>query len=300
MIRAAAALILFGVNLAIFGTVVLLVGVVKFFTPQGRARRRIILTLASLGEGWVAVNNAISDLVLPVRWDMEGGDGLRADGHYLVFANHISWIDIIVMFRVLHRRVALIRFFTKQNLVWLPFIGQACWALDFPFMKRYSADYLSRHPEKRGTDLETTRRACERYRTVPVTILNFLESTRFTLDKHAEQESPYRHLLRPRTGAAAFVVASLGDQLDGILDVTIAYPGHLISVWDFLGGHVKSVRVSIRQLDVPPELLTRAVTEPGPVRDRFKAWIEEVWRQKDAVLTDLLETVERERSRPRR
>lgn len=289
MIRAAAVLILFSINLTFFGTIVLLVGVVKFFTPQGPARRRLILTLASLGEGWVSMNNRISDAVLPVRWEVEGGGGLREDGHFLVFANHVSWIDIIVMFRVLHRRVALIRFFTKQNLIWLPFIGQACWALDFPFMKRYSADYLARHPEKRGTDLETTRRACERYRTVPVTILNFLESTRFTLDKHAEQESPYRTLLRPRTGAAAFVVASLGDQLDGILDVTIAYPGHLISVWDFLIGRVRTVRVRIRQLDVPPELLTRAVTEAGPVRDRFKAWIEDVWRQKDAILAELLE-----------
>ena len=294
MIRAAIVLILFSINLVAWGTVVLLVGVVKFFAPQGRIRRRLILTLASLGEGWVAMNNAISDLMLPIRWEIEGADGLRRDGHYLVFANHISWIDIIVVFRALHRRIALIRFFTKQELIWLPFIGQACWALEFPFMKRYSADYLAQHPEKRGTDLETTRRACERYRTIPVAILNFLESTRFTLDKHADQESPYRYLLRPRTGAAAFVVASLADQLDGILDVSIAYPGHLVSVWDFISGRVKSVQVRVRQLPVPPELLSAAVTEPGPVRDQFKEWIEGVWREKDAVLGDLLEGREAE------
>lgn len=289
MIRAAIVLILFSINLTVWGTVVLLVGVVKFLTPQGRARRRLILTLASLGEGWVAMNNRISDLTLPIRWEITGVEGLRRDGHYLVFANHISWFDIIVVFRALHRRTALIRFFTKQNLIWLPFIGQACWALEFPFMKRYSADYLARHPEKRGTDLATTRRACERYRTLPVAVLNFLEATRFTRDKHSEQESPYRYLLRPRTGAAAFVVASLGDQLDGILDLTIAYPGHLVTAWQVITGRVKTIRAHVRQLPIPPVLLTSAVTEPGPVREQFREWIERVWTEKDAVLAELLE-----------
>ncbi|HET7706508.1 MAG TPA: acetyltransferase [Thermoanaerobaculia bacterium] len=288
MIRAAIVLILFSINLTVWGTVVLLVGVVKFLTPQGRARRRLILTLASLGEGWVAMNNRISDLTLPIRWEITGVEGLRHDGHYLVFANHISWFDIIVVFRALHRRTALIRFFTKQNLIWLPFIGQACWALEFPFMKRYSADYLARHPEKRGTDLATTRRACERYRTLPVAVLNFLEATRFTRDKHSEQESPYRYLLRPRTGAAAFVVASLGDQLDGILDLTIAYPGHLVTAWQVITGRVKTIRAHVRQLPIPPVLLTSAVTEPGPVREQFREWIERVWTEKDAVLAELL------------
>lgn len=289
MIRAAIVLILFSVNLTVWGTVVLLLGVVKFLTPQGRARRRLILALASLGEGWVAMNNHIADLTLPIRWEITGVEGLRHDGHYLVFANHISWFDIIVVFRALHRRTALIRFFTKQELIWLPFIGQACWALEFPFMKRYSADYLALHPEKRGTDLATTRRACARYRTLPVAVLNFLEATRFTLDKHTDQESPYRHLLRPRTGAAAFVVASLGDQLDGILDLTIAYPRHLVSVWQVITGRVRSIRVHVRQLPIPPLLLTSAVTEPGPLREQFREWIGGVWAEKDAVLGELLE-----------
>lgn len=118
--------------------------------------------------------------------------------------------------------------------------------------KRYSADYLALHPEKRGRDLATTRRACARYRTLPVAILNFLEATRFTLDKHSDQESPYRHLLRPRTGATAFVVASLGDPLDGILDLTIAYPGHLVSAWQVITGRVRSIRVHVLELPIPP------------------------------------------------
>ena len=183
---------------------------------RGLDRRRLVLAIATLAEQWVQGNNDLLRVLLPIEWDIEGGEDLRRDGHYLIFANHISWADIFVVFRALHRRVAFIRFFVKQELVWMPVVGQASWALEFPFMKRYSADYLAQHPEKRGRDLETTRRACDRYRDIPVAILNFLEGTRFSLEKQAEQQSPYRYLLRPRTGGAALRRAAIGATIRSI------------------------------------------------------------------------------------
>ena len=282
MIRGIAVLVLLVLNLIVWGTPVFLFGLFKVVL-RGRARHRLILFVASLGENWVAGNNRIFDAWLPTRWEIDLPGDLRHDGHYLLFSNHISWVDIPVLFRAFHRRTPLIRFFLKRQLAWVPFVGQASWALEFPFMRRYSADELARHPEKRGQDLETTRRACERYRDIPVSILNFLEGTRFSYEKHAEQESPYRHLLRPRSGGASFVLASLGDKLDGVLDVTIAYAKQDITFWDFLRGRVASVKVRARDLAVPPEFLTSAVVE-GPVRDAFKQWIRKVWAEKDGIL----------------
>jgi hypothetical protein len=151
-------------------------------------------------------------------------------------------------------------------------------------MRRYSPEYLAKHPEKRGRDLETTRRAVQHYRDVPVAILNFVEGTRFTREKHADQESPYRQLLRPRIGGIAFVLASMGEQLEAFLDVTLAYPGGDVRVWDFVSGRVPRITVGVRRIDVPSEFYTAAITEPGPARDRFKAWIGEVWREKDELL----------------
>ncbi|HUP45302.1 MAG TPA: acetyltransferase [Thermoanaerobaculia bacterium] len=284
MLRGTVVLLLLSLNLMFWGTLVLLLSLFKLVAPAGVVRRRVVLLLVALGERWVEGNNRIVGSFLPIQWEIEGIDGLRRDARYLIFANHISWADIFVVFRALHRRVAFIRFFIKQELIWLPLVGQAAWAMEFPFMKRYSADYLARNPEKRGKDLETTRRACERYRLIPVAILNFLEGTRFTLDKHAEQDSPYRYLLRPRAGGAAFVLASLGDQLDGVLDLTIAYPGHVITAWQFISGRVPLVRVRVRQLQVPQEMLGAVVAEPGAARDRLKAWIHEVWMEKDRFL----------------
>ena len=292
MIRGFAVVIQLIGNLIVWGTLVVLVGIVKFAVqmtvPRSRLRTRVILLLASLAERWVGGNDRIFDRMLDTTYDVQGIPGdLPPDGHYLLIANHLSWVDIIVLFRVFQGRMAFIRFFLKQELIWFPILGQACWALEFPFMKRYSTEYLKEHPEKRGEDLATTRRACQRYRHVPVTIANFSEGTRFSEEKREEQDSPYRHLLRPRVGGIAYVLASLGDQLDAVIDVTLAYSSEP-TMWAFVTGKMKTIYVRVRRLDVPAEFLTAGITEPGPLRDRFKSWIEELWRQKDATLDSIL------------
>jgi 1-acyl-sn-glycerol-3-phosphate acyltransferase len=287
VIRGAITIVLLALNLLLWGIPVLLLGLVKFLLPKRESRRALRMTLTELGERWAAGNNTIFDLMLTTRWDISGVEGLRTDAHYLIVSNHISWVDIFVLFRAFHRHAAFIRFFLKHELIWFPIVGQASWALDFPFMKRYTPEYLERHPEKRGRDLETTRRACRRFRRIPVTILNFLEGTRFTADKHADQESPYRHLLRPRVGGIAFVLASLAEQIETIVDVTLAYPRPDVTFWDFVTNRIDRVIVRARVVDVPPRFLAENITEPGPARDAFKEWIHELWREKD----DLLDTL---------
>ena len=289
MLRALATLLLLFLNLLVFGIPVVIVGIAKFAVqvtaPRSRLRTRIILLSSAIAERWVAMNTRIFDWMLATHWDIAGmPEAMPPDGRYLIISNHVSWVDIFTIFRVFHRKAAFVRFFLKQQLIFFPVVGQACWALEFPFMRRYSADELRRHPEKRGRDLATTRRACQRYRHIPVAILTFLEGTRFSEEKRVDQDSPYEHLLRPRVGAIAFVVASLGDQLDAMIDVTIGYPGGDVTLWHFMTGKVKTITVRARRLEVPAEFYTAEITEPGPARDRFKAWIESIWREKDALL----------------
>lgn len=270
-----------------WGTPILLFGVVKLLTFTSGARRRVLGILVWLASRWVDGDFLIFDTLLPTKWHVEGPGALRYDAQYLVMSNHVSWVDIFAVLRAFHGKSAFLRFFLKSILIWTPIVGQACWALEFPFMKRYSPEYLAKHPEKRGRDLETTRRAMRRYRTLPVTILNYIEGTRFTEAKRVEQESPYRHLLRPRPGGIAFVLASLGDQLDAVFDVTIAYPRAEVTFWQFINGRLDRVDIHVREIAVPPEFFDVAITEPGPERDRFKAWIESVWREKDELLDRL-------------
>jgi 1-acyl-sn-glycerol-3-phosphate acyltransferase len=125
-------------------------------------------------------------------------------------------------------------------------LGLAWWALDFPFMRRYTKAQLARRPELAGTDIAATRRACEKFRQIPVAVMNFVEGTRFTPEKHARQGSPYVHLLRPKAGGVAFVLEAMGDVLRGVLDVTIAYPGGRPTLMDLLCDRVGEVRVEVR------------------------------------------------------
>lgn len=293
MLRGVAVVFLLLCNLLLWGTPLVLAGIVKFAVhmaaPRSRLRTRVILALAWLAERWVGGNDRIFDWLLPIEWDIEGiGDEVRPAGHYLIISNHVSAVDIFVLFRAFHRRAPFIRFFLKQQLFWFPILGQGCWALEFPFMRRYSPEYLQKHPEKRGKDLETTRRACQRYRNFPVAIANFLEGTRFTREKQEEQQSPYRHLLRPRVGGISFVFASLGEQLDATLDVTIAYPGGETTMWEFVTGGIGRIAVRARRVEVPPRFFDPAVTEPGPARDELKGWIDALCREKDALLDTLV------------
>lgn len=289
MLRGVAIIVLLALNLAVWGVPILLGGVVRLLMPTGELRRRVVLILAPLAERWMDINHRIFDLFLDTEWDVQGVGEIRRDGRYLIVSNHVSWVDIFAVFRGFLWKSSLIRFFLKRELIWMPIVGQACWALEFPFMRRYTAEELARHPEKRGQDLETTRRACRHYRKIPVAILNYIEGTRFTRDKHEEQQSPYRYLLRPRVGGIAFVLASLGEQLDAMFDVTLAYPGHEVSMWDFITNRVPRITIRVRRLDIPPEFFDAAITEPGPERERFKAWIETLWREKDELLARLLE-----------
>lgn len=294
MFRGLTTSLLLVLNTFQWGIPILALGLVKLLVqlvaPRSRVRTRLVRILEWFGAGWARGNDRIFDRILPTRWDIQGlDDAIRLDARYLIISNHRSWVDILALLRTFRGRAPFLRFFIKQKLIFFPIVGQACWALEFPFMKRFSREYLERHPEKRGTDLETTRRACERYRHFPVSVLNFVEGSRFDRNKRDQQQSPYRHLLRPRAGGIGFVLASLGDQLDATFDVTIAYPGARISMWRFVCGSVPKVVVRVRRLEVPQAFLSAAITEPGAERERFKEWVLELWRQKDAQLDTLLD-----------
>ncbi len=290
MLRALAIILCMLPNLFLWGSLVLLGGLIKLFT-FGRARRRIILTLSWMADRWVQFNDRIFDTFLDTEWRISGFDGLRPDGRYLMICNHVSWIDIFAVLRAIRSGDApFIRFFLKRILIWFPIAGQACAALEFPFMRRYTPEYLKQHPEKRGRDLATTRKACARYQHIPVTIANFLEGTRFARSKHDDQQSPYRHLLRPRVSGLAFVLASLGDQLDAMLDVTLVFPHRDVTMWEFVTNRVPWIVVQARRIEIPPEFKSAAIVEPGPVRERFKEWVESLWRTKDEAIQRVVES----------
>src|SRR5690606_6455328 len=176
----------------------------------------------------------------------------------------------------------------KRQLIWVPLLGLAWWALDFPFMGRHTRAEIAKNPELGRRDMEVTRLACEKFRDIPVAVMNFVEGTRFTPDKHARQSSPYRHLLKPKAGGVAYVLDAMGDALHGILDVTIAYPGGRPTMIDLMAGRVPAVHVSVRQRPLPAEIPGRGDGDERAARARFQQWMNGIWQEKDEGLERLL------------
>ena len=279
---------------------VLLGAVLKLAIPVPRVRLAIDPVLLRIAEGWIGMNSAWMRLTQRMEWDVQGMETLAPHHWYMVCSNHQSWVDIFVLQRLFNRRIPLLKFFLKQELIWVPIMGLAWWALEFPFMRRHGKAYLRKHPEMRGKDHETTRKACEKFSLIPTSVMNFLEGTRFTPAKHARQQSPYQHLLKPKAGGLALALQAMGDKFQSIVDVTIYYPDGIPDFWDFLCGKVRRVVVRVRIVPVPAGLLGGDYAQDNAFRAAFSTWVGKLWRDKDAQLATLhaLEKARRPGSEP--
>ncbi|MBT8086431.1 MAG: acyltransferase [Gammaproteobacteria bacterium] len=279
----------FTINTIFWFVPVFLLGVVKLLVPVTAFRRFLTRILMWLGESWVAVNSVILTVGCSIDWQERGLQNLRRDRWYLVMANHQTWVDILVLQKVFNRRVPFLKFFIKQQLVWFPLLGLAWWALDMPFMKRFSPSYLAKNPHMKGKDLQTTRRACEKFRHAPTSIINFVEGTRFSEAKRKARKSPYRHLLPPRAGGLAVALSAMGELFNGILDVTLVYPDEPVSFWDMCCGRHVRVIVDVRELAVDEWLLSGDYEQDRKFRRSVHRWIGDIWQQKDELMERGLE-----------
>ncbi|PPV42665.1 acyltransferase [Ectopseudomonas oleovorans] len=280
-------ILLLGNTLLLIGPL-LLIALAKFVLPGQAARDACSRGVMWVAEFWAENCKRIFALLTPTHWDIRGNTELRRDRSYLVISNHQSWVDIPALVQAFNRRTPYFKFFLKQQLIWVPFLGLAFWALDYPFMKRYSKAFLDKNPHMKGKDLEITKAACEKFKRLPVTVVNFLEGTRFTPAKQAQQQSPYRYLLKPKAGGVAFVLATLGEQIDAVLDVTLVYPeGNPPGFWALLSGQVGKVIVDIQTRNLAAELWQGDYQNDPVFRQYMQDWVTQLWQEKDARIAQI-------------
>ena len=288
--RQARGVLTFGVltvNTVFWFVPVMTLGLLKFLLPIAAVRRTLTRWLMWLAENWIAVNGLALRGSGSRGWRVDGAEALDRDGWYLVLANHQTWVDIVVLQVALNRRIPLLKFFIKQQLFWFPLLGLGFWALDMPFMKRHSPSYLARHPEKKGSDLEATRKACDKFRHTPTSVINFVEGTRFSEAKRASRRSPYRHLLPPRAGGIAVALSAMGEVFDAILDVTLVYTGDPPKFWDMVCGDRVDVTLDIRALPIDPELVAGDYQNDREFRREVHRWLGGLWQEKDERIAEI-------------
>ncbi|WP_444918205.1 acyltransferase [Microbulbifer sp. JMSA003] len=280
--------VLLAISTLVCAAPILLFSVFRFILPFAFLQKLFMGFFISWAEMWITLNKGWMKLTQRVQVDVQGIEHLDQHGWYLVTANHQSWVDIFIMQSIFNRRIPFLKFFVKQELIKVPVIGMCWWALDFPFMKRYSKEFLKKHPEMRGKDLEATKKSCEKFKLMPTSIMNFLEGTRFSKEKHQRQQSPFKHLLKPKSGGIAFAMHCMGEQLNQLLNVTIVYPDGIPTFKDFLSGKLKKVIVRIEKVQLPSRFFERDYATDQEFRVEFNQWVNELWTEKDALIDKLL------------
>ena len=260
-----------------------------------RPWQRFISALANaLFRGWGYAVSAMFSMTQQTIWQVEGGIELKRDRWYMIMSNHLSWVDILVLMKLASKDMPMPRFFLKQQLFWVPFIGLGCWVLDMPFMKRYSRQQIAKKPHLQGKDIETTRKSCEKFRDIPTTVINFCEGTRFTEKKRAQKQSPFTNLLPPKAGGTAFTLQAMKGNFDAILDITIVYPDRNPNkplVLDFLAGRLRHIHLHLEALPVTDDLVGDYFNDPE-FKAHFQAWLNQRWVLKDQRISATLKHYE--------
>ena len=281
------AVLLILTNTLLFLPLLLLVALAKLIVPVLPFRKACTIVLNAIAWYWIGFNNTLMNLLHRVEWEVRGAEELSKEHWYFVTCNHQSWADIPAIQYVLNSKIPLLKFFLKKQLIWVPLLGVAWWALDFPFMHRHTKEQIAKRPELKGKDIEATKAACEKFRYTPVTIFNFMEGTRFTPEKHQRQNSPYKHLLKPRAGGTAFVLGAMGEMIHTMLDVTIVYPDGRAGFWDYLCGRIRRIIIEVRTREIPGEFLGMDYENNRETRVAFQRWVSEIWAEKDRRIDEL-------------
>tara|TARA_B100001173_G_scaffold121545_1_gene105647 strand:+ start:1345 stop:2034 length:690 start_codon:yes stop_codon:yes gene_type:complete len=219
------------------------------------------------------------------KWNVEGFDSLDKTNWYLSVANHQSWADIFILQGITNRKIPMLKFFMKDVLIWVPVIGLAWWALDMPFLKRYSKETLDKEPELRGKDIKAMEKSFERFSRYPVSIFSFAEGTRFNKEKKVNQGSSYHYLLNPKSGGIGLTLTTM-PYIRLMLDFSIYYDSLSRSFWDFLCGRMSKVDVKVREIQIPENLLGRNYEEDMNFREELKSWMEDIWQEKDKFIEE--------------
>lgn len=278
------------INTAIWGSLLSIGGIIKLLLPIKAIRLGLSHIMNKFMWCWAVCNGGILALISKVEWDVEGLEQLDKNGWYLLISNHISGFDIAAQTYLLRNHIPMLKFFLKKELLYVPIMGLGCWALDMPFMHRTSPAKLKKNPKLKGKDLATTRKACERFKHLPTSIINYVEGSRFTREKHLRQQSPYQHLLRAKAGGIAFTLSAMGEQFTNLLNITLVYPDAKPDedvLFGVMNGRVRKVVMRVEVLPVP-QVDAKAYFSQADYRVDFQRWLNDIWLEKDKQIQGIM------------
>ena len=251
------------VNLLIGFTLLLPVSVISWLIPLPVVSRGCIVIVDHIYRFAVKVDSFWMLKVVGIELIVKGK--ANTDRAPVVICNHRSWFDIALVQEVITGNGPIIKFLVKREIAWVPIIGWICLALNFPMLRRSKKDGA------RKRDFSIIQKATKTHGDEDGALLVFPEGTRFSNLKKTNQESPYNHLLKPKTGGLKVIQQHAGADTT-LVDVTINYHQNDVQIWNCLHGEPGKITITLEHY---------TLTEI----DDLETWLNDRWLAKDKILS---------------
>ena len=273
------------INTLLLAILMIPLGIIKFVIPHKKFQASFTKLLIGIGEIWIFTNSIWVIGLHKPNIQIEGLENFDKNSWYLATSNHQSAADIFLVQKITNRKIPMLKFFIKYILVFVPVIGICWWALDMPFLKRYSKEQIEKNPSLKGRDYKAMKKSLEHYSLHPVSIFSYAEGTRFSKKKHEKQNSPYENLLRPKEGGLAIALSNV-PKIEYLIDMTFIYESKNLSSWYFMCGKMKNIKIFISKIKIPEHFRNENLATNDSLRTEFKVWLNEIWKNKDILISN--------------
>jgi len=273
------------INTLILALVMIPLGIIKFLIPLKRLRASFTRIIISIGEIWISVNSIWVIKLHNPNLNIVGLENLSGNSWFLSTSNHQSAADIFIVQYLTNRKIPMLKFFIKYELIYVPIIGICWWALDMPFLKRYTQKQIKKNPKLEGRDYKKMKKSLEHYSLHPISIFSYAEGTRFSLEKHKKQQSEFKNLLKPKEGGLAVALSNI-NKIKELIDITIIYDSKNLGFWNYLCGNIKNIKIFISKTQIPKKYLDEKLISREELRSDFKLWLNEQWKEKDVLISN--------------
>ena len=273
------------VNTLILAILMIPLGIIKFLIPIKSLRASFTKIIIKIGEIWISVNSLWVIKLHKPNLEIHGQENLGGNSWFLSTSNHQSAADIFIVQLITNRKIPMLKFFIKYELIYVPVIGICWWALDMPFLKRYTQEQIKRNPKLEGRDYKKMKKSLEHYSLHPVSIFSYAEGTRFSKEKHINQNSKFSHLLKPKEGGLAIALSNV-NKIKELIDITIIYDSDNLGFWNYLCGNIKNIKIFISKTKIPSKYLIDTLITNNELRSDFKLWLYDRWAEKDVLISN--------------
>lgn len=132
------------INTLMLALMMIPLGIIKFLIPLKKLRASFTRIIISIGEIWISVNSIWVIKLHNPKLNIVGLENLNGNSWFLSTSNHQSAADIFIVQYLTNRKIPMLKFFIKYELIYVPIIGICWWALDMPFLKRYTQEQIKK------------------------------------------------------------------------------------------------------------------------------------------------------------